>query len=168
MVKILGAFEANSFSEYDLRLARERWTAAASSTSSVSRGLSSLGGVSSKRKRGADAAVGMEGGFNTEGGETFVRQGEKMGGGGGGGYFGLKYLTSSRLLRLQLRDPTLRLQVPLSSLVLVCAFFRRDSGRNMFVLLAGEERVHFPDEDVVSHQTVTVSFVCLPHLSFSI
>ena len=31
--------------------------------------------------------------------------------GEGGGYFGLKYLTSSRLLRLQLRDPTLRLQV---------------------------------------------------------
>lgn len=33
------------------------------------------------------------------------------GGGGGTVYFGLKYLTSSRLLKLQLRDPTLRLQV---------------------------------------------------------
>lgn len=117
-MKILGAFEANSFSEYDLRLARERWTAAASSSSSVSRGLSSLAGVSAKRKRGGDAAAGMERFFNMEGGEAFGRQGEKRG--GGGGYFGLKYLTSSRLLRLQLRDPTLRLQVPLSFFVLVC------------------------------------------------
>ena len=57
-----------------------------------------------KRKRGAGMEMGVE--ELKDGGVACGRRGQD-----GGGYFGLKYLTSSRLLRLQLRDPTLRLQV---------------------------------------------------------
>ncbi|CAM9830331.1 unnamed protein product, partial [Choristocarpus tenellus] len=49
--------------------------------------------------------------------------GRGVGGGrqGEGDYFGLKYLTNSRLLRLQLKDPTLRLQVLSQWLILAMA-----------------------------------------------
>lgn len=120
--KILGAFEANAFSEHDLRLARERWAAAGSPASSsavapssqqpaASRGAATQPGSSSKRKRGGDrgpATAAADAGAM----EVEARGGVAAGGGGGAPvYFGLKYLTSSRLLKLQLRDPTLRLQV---------------------------------------------------------
>lgn len=111
--KILGAFEANAFSEHDLRLAREKW-AASSSASSDAAGLSPSTAVSPvsimtkakgyKRKREAGGTDAMD--------LQEIEGGKEAGeGSGDGGYFGLKYLTSSRLLRLQLRDPTLRLQV---------------------------------------------------------
>ena len=99
--QILDAFEANAFSEHDLRLARERWLGGGASGSGSGGGggavANSGGGI--KRRRVSDVMELEANG--AAGGE----------GGGGGGYFGLKYLTSSRLLRLQLRDPTLRLQV---------------------------------------------------------
>ena len=64
-------------------------------------------GSSGKRKRGggkgSTAVAGVEAGGGVGAGD-----GEAA---GGAVYFGLKYLTSSRLLKLQLRDPTLRLQV---------------------------------------------------------
>lgn len=105
-IKILGAFEANAFSEQDLRVARERWVA-----SSKTKTLSSLsvGGVSGAV--GAVAAFSPSGNKRKRGASTAELEGETARGAGSGGYFGLKYLTSSRLLRLQLRDPTLRLQV---------------------------------------------------------
>lgn len=118
--KILGAFEANAFSEHDLRLARERWAATgspASSTavtpSSSSRGAAAQPGNNGKRKRGGRRGSALAA-ADAEAVEVEARGGVAAGGGEGGGgavYFGLKYLTSSRLLKLQLRDPTLRLQV---------------------------------------------------------
>lgn len=129
--KILGAFEANAFSEHDLRLAREMWAArgdpagvsssaatnSSSSSSSSSKGAAAQPGSSGKRKRGGgrgSAAAAAAAEAEAEAMEVEARAGVAAGEGGGGGgavYFGLKYLTSSRLLKLQLRDPTLRLQV---------------------------------------------------------
>lgn len=91
--QILDAFEANAFSEHDLRLARERWMGSGGGGGG---GAVANSGSGSKRRRVSDV---ME--LEANGAAA----------GEGGGYFGLKYLTSSRLLRLQLRDPTLRLQV---------------------------------------------------------
>eukprot|EP00752_Nemacystus_decipiens_P014653 g13050.t1 len=138
--KILGAFEANAFSEHDLRLARERWAAtgspasssavAPSSSSSSLKGAAAQTGSTGKRKRGggrgsAAAAADAEAKEVEAGGA-----GATVGSGGAGGpvYFGLKYLTSSRLLKLQLRDPTLRLQVLTQWLILAASLKSKIAG----------------------------------------
>ncbi|CAB1116286.1 unnamed protein product [Ectocarpus sp. CCAP 1310/34] len=131
--KTLGAFEANSFSEHDLRLAREKWAAdgggcggcglsspsssAAAAAAAAAKGSAAGAAATTpgKRKRGggkaAEAAPAPAARDGAEG-ETET---------GGPVYFGLKYLTSSRLLRLQLRDPTLRLQVLTQWLILAAS-----------------------------------------------
>lgn len=108
LVQILGAFEANAFSEHDLRLARERWVASSGGSSSSS-SSNNNGNTPVKRKRGEQSAMDVVGG-GKDGNEAEARGAERDKD-GATSYFGLKYLTSSRLLRLQLRDPTLRLQV---------------------------------------------------------
>ncbi|CAN0147264.1 unnamed protein product [Pylaiella littoralis] len=120
--EILGAFESNPFSEHDLRLARERWAADGGSSSpspptssDAAKGAAAPG--SSKRKRGG----GRAGAPAVAGAGAMEAGAEAEAGGGGPVYFGLKYLTSSRLLRLQLRDPVLRLQVLTQWLILAAS-----------------------------------------------
>ncbi|CAM9541838.1 unnamed protein product, partial [Ectocarpus sp. 13 AM-2016] len=117
--KILGAFEANAFSEHDLRLAREKWTADGGGVGGLSSPSSSAAAAAAttpgKRKRGGGKAAGAA----PAPAEKEVAEGESEK--GGPVYFGLKYLTSSRLLRLQLRDPTLRLQVLTQWLILAAS-----------------------------------------------
>ncbi|CAM9744289.1 unnamed protein product, partial [Laminaria digitata] len=107
--KILDAFEANAFSEHDLRLARERWMGDGGNGSGAvaNSGGSSSSGISGSKRRRVSDVMELEANGEAAGEE--------------GGYFGLKYLTSSRLLRLQLRDPTLRLQVLTQWLILAAS-----------------------------------------------
>ncbi|CAN0195019.1 unnamed protein product [Ectocarpus sp. 4 AP-2014] len=129
--KILGAFEANAFSEHDLRLAREKWAAdggggggSSSPSSSAAAAAAAIGSAAAaaaatpgKRKRGGGKAAGAAPAPAPAAREGVEGESEK----GGPVYFGLKYLTSSRLLRLQLRDPTLRLQVLTQWLILAAS-----------------------------------------------
>ncbi|CAN0428568.1 unnamed protein product, partial [Ectocarpus sp. 8 AP-2014] len=117
--KIMGAFEANAFSEHDLRLAREKWAADGGggggglSSPSSSAAAAAAATTPGKRKRAGGRAAGAAPAARE------VAEGENEE--GGPVYFGLKYLTSSRLLRLQLRDPTLRLQVLTQWLILAAS-----------------------------------------------
>lgn len=124
MRQILGAFEANAFSEHDLRLARERWAASSGNTTNTTNNNNNANtNTPVKRKRAQVCAMDVVGDGVEGGDETGAKRAERDRDGSkdkATRYFGLKYLTSSRLLRLQLRDPTLRLQVPPVALVYVC------------------------------------------------
>lgn len=121
--QILGAFDASAFSEQDLRLAKQRWdSGGTASVSSSGQGGATPVPSGGKRKRPHSGGDGGGGGREADAMDVDPASASGNGavgvgveeGKSGHGYFGLKYLTSPRLLRLQLRDPTLRLQASFS------------------------------------------------------
>ncbi len=121
--KVLSAFEGNDFSEHDVLLAREHWGAIKGENGKRSSKVLSTASGSEKEQqeglplRSMDVDVSDE--TQLDSGGTSLCQNlsegeferEDLQQHDGGVFFVCKYLTNSRLLRLQLRDPTLRLQL---------------------------------------------------------
>ncbi len=128
--KVLSAFEGNDFSEHDVLLAREHWGAIKDENGQKNNNLlSAASGKEEEQQRLLLRSMEIdESEAQLDSGSTSLRlnlsEGEREGEGfqqhDGGVFFVCKYLTNSRLLRLQLRDPTLRLQLLAQLMSLSC------------------------------------------------
>ncbi len=125
--KVLSAFEGNDFSEHDILLAREHWGARKDEHGQKNNLLSA---ESEKEERQENLLLRSmeidENEAQPDLDDTSSRMSlmERERGGGSQQlddvFFVCKYLTNSRLLRLQLRDPTLRLQLLAQLMSLSC------------------------------------------------
>ncbi len=119
--KVLSAFEGNDFSEHDILLAREHWGAIKDERGQKNNNIMSKASEKEEDQQqlslksmeideneaqpGPDdmsSCLSLSEGKRRRGGDFQQHDGV---------FFVCKYLTNSRLLRLQLRDPTLRLQL---------------------------------------------------------
>lgn len=115
--KVLAAFEGNAFQEYDVSVGRER----SASTTVGPKGVMVTPNGKNKAKidSNGDSSKGKSSShvdnMEVDDGVEEEEQGAAL----GKDFFVCKYLTNSRLLRLQLRDPILRLQVLTQMLIMI-------------------------------------------------
>ncbi len=127
--KVLSAFEGNDFSEHDILLAREHWGARKDDERGPKNNVMFTESEKEAERKEKLLFESMEIDENEAQRDlddtcsrTSLKEGERVGGSRqlDGVFFVCKYLTNSRLLRLQLRDPTLRLQLLAQLMSLSC------------------------------------------------